>query len=558
MKLLSFIKIIRVAKVVETSRVISSKKFKSIYEKEDFNKIKDPLIHLVGRRKNIIIKTNNEEEKHREIVKLSMRYTLENIQEGVRNKLKDFDTLKKNKNVKKNFTREPSEVPLKTDIDDKINEANYFKNNAEIIDELYLENEINKGELSFGKSNESKSDKMDEEEENALNNKIKNNIIIQRKLSGANFDSKFQNKVHEENDKTSFNYKIQLNLTKVICSDRFNQQDVNLESPRKKLLEKEINLEKKEILGLEDIKENNNSIQSDDSDESLNMANELKTDFILKSSNKFELSKNLSESVIHHVVIVIMSILIALPIFDLDFVKQFVYDAAKLTNQQQYCLNSLNRFINASIIDPTYLKGLNITINNCIFPDKLNLNNSKILNFNFSESVNYGLLENNYTFIQLPDFIESGDSKSFLEKYRLVNDYFNVSSGGIISTVSQVDLCQISALLSIVKSFFVGIVLIYTSNFLNKDFTNLVILPYNHIFKRLKFFLKDFDQNTDMVEDNIEELRDININKKKDKIHELCYIEKTLTKFMHLITISMGYPSKIASLLLSAEDYTSK
>ncbi len=100
MKLLSFIKIIRVAKVVETSKKISSKSV--VLQRKVLNfKHKNPsLLHLLKRRKNLLISSNTDEEKLKDVIKLSMRYTLSSMQEGMKSKLKELER-QKTKNKKK-------------------------------------------------------------------------------------------------------------------------------------------------------------------------------------------------------------------------------------------------------------------------------------------------------------------------------------------------------------------------------------------------------------------------------------------------------------------------
>jgi hypothetical protein len=571
MKLLSFIKIIRVAKVVETSKKISPKSVVLQRKLFDYKNKNPSLIHLLKRRKNLLISSNTDEEKLKDIIKLSMRYTLTSMQEGMKSKLKELERQKTknkkkfqieslNKNEERNNNSMNTFTPLYAINPIKEDDLEAQKSQQDENEDFSFANSNNNnGNLDSSSKN---SDNMNIEEEKELEDKVNENKIILKKFNNPNktLTKKYsiKNKIVNDLSDERLNYDV-LDNNGLKSSER-ELKDNNKGSNIRPLENAEysnlaldlnqasnnINIHNKNETQSKKETEHN-SIEHFDSEEEDNISPEkMTTNSLLENSNHFKLFRNLTETINHIIVIIVMALLISLPIVDEDFFSTFLYNQNQLVSKEKYCLSLISKFILASKNDSLYLKGLNRTINRCTYEWSGFSNDTRFVNFNFSDSTDYYTLKSLYTYYNLPYFIESINSSNFLLTYRIGLDYYNMSYGNeISSTIDQTPINRLTSIFSIVKSFFVAGVLISISYLLNQDVINYVIFPLNVLIEKLKFYLENciqIDYSMELATQN-DKFNDEQIVKKKKKI-EIYIIEQTLKKFVNLISLSLGKQSK--------------
>ena len=101
-------------------------------------------------------------------------------------------------------------------------------------------------------------------------------------------------------------------------------------------------------------------------------------------------------------------------------------------------------------------------------------------------------------------------------------------------------------MLNIVKTVVVGIVLIFSAIYLNKDVIKYVINPLDNIFSTLHKHLQNIDQyKPENEEENyLDGVKENSLSEKQTKKMETYLIEMTIKKLVSLISISIGKQSK--------------
>ena len=537
---MSLIRVVRITNIVKATRGFTANS-KSNFAKNQIEEIKK--IYKLGMRSNIALDLQNIEN-----LKLSLKYNRESLNKDtkIRNliRAKTIFIGKTPKGIQKTFN-EVSKI-----------------NRAESATHFLKLNK--KKDRSFDLSD----DQMNKFEEKELNDKIEMNKkifesklnIIHQEFKEMTFQNDYEkiqslNKNQKENENSESN-----------CSDSlFDSQPSFCESISKDIdilnLKKEIVtqcIEEKTSTNL--IVENSKMINSiiKNHNDDLKMLSEdsddegkktiIKTNKLLSSSKNFKLQNNLSEKIIQKVVIIVLLIIVIFPIIELDSVLEWI-SPSELVSKNFFCYHSISKLITAAKSNPIYLKGLNITLNNC-FSNQSQDDKSFIVSLNLTSNSDFIYLKNLYPGYKFLSEYNIPDLDDYIENNRVDSFYLNLTfSEDTDSTTILYDnsvLNFIKSLLNLVKTVVVGIVLIFSAIYLNKDVIRYVINPLDNIFSTLQKHLQNFDQyKPENEEENyLDGVKENSLSEKQTKKMETYLIEMTIKKLVSLISISIGKQSK--------------
>jgi len=312
--------------------------------------------------------------------------------------------------------------------------------------------------------------------------------------------------------------------------------------------------EKKNVVEVIEPPNHHNHSDSSDSEEEDNNKKILKTKNILLNGKKFKLEENLSEMIIRKVVLIVLAIIVVSPMLDIGLLQDFMYSQNELLSKNVYCYDMISKFIKASKRDPVFIKGLRLTLNHC-FTNSSADDDTFIALINFTNLGDYMNLKSDQQGSLLPMELKIDNLDKYLTSNRENSYYINLTnyenSGRLTIIYDNSIESRLIPFLNLIKSFVVGVVLIYSAIRFNKDVINYVISPLDKIFSRVQYHLKHFDNNV-LVEEENEIISQTAIHnstndlsdKQKKKL-ETYLIEMTFKKLVCLLQVSIGKPGKL-------------
>jgi hypothetical protein len=275
-----------------------------------------------------------------------------------------------------------------------------------------------------------------------------------------------------------------------------------------------------------------------------------------KTSN---LEEALTERIVHKVVIMVMFLLVALPIIDDNYIMTFLYLPDNLPTVVNYCLNGLDSIFSEAVHNPIFLKALNLIIQHCTNTSDTSDNIPFLINLNFSNYHSYSQLITNYSNTNysqyLPQMVYNYTSFENVNPYfgREGRDFqsgaINIDEGSFITYRLNVHMTyRLMSIFNIMKNIFIAVILIVSAVVFSGDIKRIVINPVNKIMSRLDSYLKGIEIIDDENEENKLNkgevrlsLKDI-MKKSKIKRLETYQLEKAMKKLISLISLSIGKP----------------
>ena len=495
----------------------------------------------------------------------SSLYMISSCSSGKSDKsLRDRKTIKKNR-IKNCFLSE------------KIEEINYYdKNNnkeSDIYGNLNIINKINE-------NNETNLTKR-----SALKFKIENNpILIDHKKEVIQDPEleKFCNKLDSKN------YVIKNKNNKKHNKMFMKQKSKSVFFAEEKFPE----LKKKKTI-IENSKNNNyikkfsNNDRSDSVDEKTNETlKPTKTEIKRKKKEeqqhegkKLKLDEKLLEILTQKVVILILLLLIMLPILGGEYVKTFIVDEDD-TLIKNYCTNVIDILVEFSNNNSSMLPNLKRHIEIC---EKISIDTNDLddfnstepyfLMFNLTEYYPYLELIKNYNntkdIVYLPPLVyDVLSNKSNLNFWREGFDYFsdavddysnpNIFNSTITFIINNHQFLVIDNILGILKSIFVGVVLVWGAYLFSSDVNEILIFPLDKLKAKINYLLNSGDEMYLRKEKLLEQENNVNLiikNKVIDNSLEKNYqnsemklIGSSVDFLINLVSMSLGKNSNFFTI----------
>lgn len=308
--------------------------------------------------------------------------------------------------------------------------------------------------------------------------------------------------------------------------------------------------------------------------------------------------EKLTSKLSNKLVIVIMTILVVLPVLDVDYVDSIRFADSENPTVYRYCLETIDQTFMKAIADVRYIKTLDLIYRNCIdlSDDGSSISGENLQIYTNSENSNstakiplfyrlnftlytpyrdlYEILETeNYEKykIFLPNITyEHPDFKQVLNTGRENFDYITKyyypgdSDSSIIIVSNNQTESRMTAYLNIIKVIFIALILLLGVYMFSTDIQFNVTKHLDKIQSRVKYYLINTDSLTDNVEGDSNNSNDIrsayekalllldekenekNKKTKKDNKNdnETYVIDENIKIIINLISISLGRQSK--------------
>jgi hypothetical protein len=247
----------------------------------------------------------------------------------------------------------------------------------------------------------------------------------------------------------------------------------------------------------------------------------------IKSDN---LGNKLVEKIIQKVVIVVMFLLISLPIIDADYITSFIYPPEYLPAVSDYCLNGLDTSFAMALEDPVYIDQINFFLQFCTNTTDATDSIPFFTNIDFS---NYSLYTNLTNLYGKSEYAETLPLAVYNYTSFNVTPYFHRNGRdykfGIISFDNLTYISyeentylsgRLTSELNLIKNVFVSILLIISAQVFSYDITSLVIQPVKRIMARLVFYLSSFDmvEKLSLEKMHLDSTTIILLNEKKNSL----------------------------------------
>jgi len=422
----------------------------------------------------------------------------------------DLNYNKQKKLINDNNNKNKSEVQLNTekinDSNDKINiikNKNKKKNNhlstikdlSSVRSNININNNLSR---SLSEVSNSNNDVMNEEEEKRINEKIKvfqNKIIFMKKQQRSsqilnNYNYNNSNNNADEASRVGFEHNA--NSPGGASNSYRNSQNFFLGGGP------------------------NNQFAGGATDEinTKNPEEEKEKHYLKDIQNKanLKLDKKLTQNFTNRVILIIMVLLVVLPIIDLDFIFDLLYSKDVQPNYKYFCMDLIYSTMNLSLYYPEkYLPLFNSTIESCFYGygnlDNFTADRSLIKQFpkdlEFFMQLNFSNLDifeqfNNSTNFFKKEYLELNYFKNYTKNLRLDVDYFDelysYDENRTFSYITnKVLFSTINCILSILKSFFVAVVLVFGTFLFTKDISFYVISPLEKLFTKLEIIFNSVD-----------------------------------------------------------------
>lgn len=292
------------------------------------------------------------------------------------------------------------------------------------------------------------------------------------------------------------------------------------------------------------------------------------------------LEDTLNSKLTSKLVVLIMFLMVVFPILDPDYINILFGSSEDDATVEFFCVNSLDDAFLKSINNTKYLPVLQKYWLNCLDaaedgPSLMESNNTLMPYFLFFNFTNYMpyielrkiLKEKNINMSLIPDEIYIHPYYDYLNKHKRSNlnykkrifdngDNFNSSINFVFNNNKTTN---VESLLNILKIVFIAIFLLTGALIFSNDIHYFVIIPLDKVMIRLKLYLN----NTDTLDEEIDmesfDKMDIQSAYKKAlllldkkghdgkisyKKNETNAIDKNIMTLIHLISISIGKPSK--------------
>jgi len=282
----------------------------------------------------------------------------------------------------------------------------------------------------------------------------------------------------------------------------------------------------------------------------------------------------LMEKLTQKVVILILILLVMLPILSGDYIKTFILNDED-TAVENYCMKTISMLMNISENDPNYLFNLKRHIDCCEtisvdITDHLDFNSTEpyFLYMNFSDYLPFGRLIQKYNNTKFSSYLSKSAYDNFTKRPRLnfmregydfMSDYFfdlsdpDIDYSKITYIMNNRIFLIIDNTLSILKSIFIGVVLVLGAFLVSNDLNRILIFPLENIKKKLIYLLDHSDEvfiKKDKLFDKKESLLlkgKTNIKSQKGSSiehSEMKIIDKSLGTLINLLNTSLGGNSK--------------
>jgi len=389
---------------------------------------------------------------------------------------------------------------------------------------------------------------------------LKENSNFRNSESNISMYSSLRNFKMEDNERELLNF--HTNLLVLNDNKTFQKKNTINSFKRGNTIKSERSFKDEKVeenKNIDEVKEppnsHNNHSDSSDSEEENNKKKILKTKNILLNGKKFKLEENLSEMIIRKVVLIVLAIIVVSPMLDIGLLQDFIYSQNELLSKNVYCYDMISKFIKASKKDPVFIKGLRLTLNHC-FTNAAADDDTFIALINFTNLGDYVNLTLDQQGSRLPMELKIDNLDKYLTSNRENSYYINLTnyenSGRLTIIYDNSIESRLLPFLNLIKSFVVGVVLIYSAILFNKDVINYVISPLDKIFSRVQYHLKHFDNNV-LVEEENEIISQTSIHnstndlsEKQKKKLETYLIEMTFKKLVFLLQVSIGKPGKLS------------
>lgn len=290
------------------------------------------------------------------------------------------------------------------------------------------------------------------------------------------------------------------------------------------------------------------------------------------------LEESLMENLTQKVVILILLLLIVLPILGGDYVKTFLFNTDD-TEIRSYCMEVIPYLFDTAMKDPSKISNLQRHVDKCerISIDMAELsdfesNDPYFLYLNFSDYIPYYDLLQKYNNTNLSNFIPNieydnltkRENSQFLrEGYDFYTDsYFDSTHSDeedskIIYIYNNRIFLIIDNLTGILKSIFVGVVLVWGAFVVSNDVTKILIVPLERVKAKMNYLLRHSDEIY-MKEEKLKEqsnnvvneiVKDENIDKTIEKKllkedWEFRVLHSSVVSLINLVSMSLGQNSK--------------
>ena len=553
MRLLDFIKIVRIAKIIRTSGHISS--LKSEGEKKK-NKVIKKVSHVKNRKRrhNLTINQKNNLDK---LVELGIKYRKETLEK------KNTITTEFDKSNERKVS-DCVEIRLEKRVlsENESEEENDYEKDAVMNTEkikILSNRGAKRSTIAFANKSNFDSLKQARTSKECDNLKIREKLALKDNSNEDSYSTRKKSYVRKSSlvfrkfavKRTSkiglatnkfLAQDMKLRLSQIYKDKENNNHDEDSDSKSASLIFSEDNMNEKEEQQMEQKieylkqinclhmkkvsltenltveKENKLKLIKKDTIPALNQHDTLRS---VSGETNSKIEKILMDIKTEQVVIVIMLLLVTIPIFDFDFLEQIIYTSDMIPNRHVFCLGLIYLQMNYTFYNlTTYsLNELNSTISDCFYANQYQteVNNETtfsspglepFLSINFNQSDLFWKLSNLTGFMKGNSMIAIDKYDDYIANHRDTYDFsietYSIDGNNSINFSYELTKeTEVTEILTVGKSLYVLFFLVigvYTAGHLIKT---IIITPLDIIFSKLSMNLKCVETNKNTHEDEL-------------------------------------------------------